>query len=350
MEEAARRYSIFCELASSDILCAGSEGCRDTLSIHGTPHSAAVPCTSLQRAAAPARLSSQCSMLNLLAFVLGYTANGLGPPAQAAIARPHVAMIYGEPRPELCAMLLACPHEEAMLPGDVGWMKLMDDQRALVVQAARKPPFNGLLAQQLLPSCTVVPLLKLCATRRPDRAGMLVEACCVGRGLVHSVGGGRMAWASVSVYNDRSEELECCDEAVQTIRRLIAEMRGMAATLDGVSSSSRARFASLGSSAPGDARECGLRALLRSSTDEHIASRQSALRRRGHAANTDSITSDVAVAELLSYAACQCLAPNDRLRAVEVSSTHTRLLLCIEQLRERHGLLSARMAVQQALS
>ena len=250
--------------------------------------------------------------------------------------------------------------QQPLLPGEYGWIRLIDEHRAFVTREARKAPYNGLLAQQLSPSSlrageesteTMVPLYRLCSSRWPDKPGSLVEVLCVGRGIANNVR--RKAPLVMATVTPQGDEPDAkvhkinADILMEEMRRLHYMCQQTSIRLDMCQSDEAAAFAGLGfPSVSDDDATSELKAFLRTPFDELISERRNALKKqRSLGANVGSD------AELLSYAAAsRVLHPDDRLRAVETSSTRERLLMCVEELTDRHGRLSARLAVEQALA
>lgn len=251
---------------------------------------------------------------------------------------------------ELSAMVLPCggTRAEGMLPGDSGWLHVIDEHRAFVLRAARQSPFNGLLAQQLAPaSCitnTVVPLLRLFPSRRLDMPGALVEVVCVGRAVVQNAGTGDLQIASLSLHvDDPPDKADEHHDEMRDLRSLITMYQEASLKLDLKAPSSGAA-ATMPSIDEGDVPS-ELKAFLRTPVDQLIDERRYALRRRALGPDVDSD------AEMLSYAACCCLhSADDRAQAVQSSSTRERLQLCIEHVRARHDRLAAKLAIDRAFA
>lgn len=276
-----------------------------------------------------------CHMLVNAAYISSTT-------TQSLTHQRHMRMLDSDDHH--AAVVLPGPAEDLMLPGEYRWIRLVDDRHALTTQAARSAPFNGLLAQTTNGAgSTVVPLLQLQTSRREDQAGAFIEVQCVGRGVIKSAGSGGVAWASVTVHADETSQEHSCDDAMQDLRQQHAACLDASARLEhalGDVAQDGAAWAGI----PGDSDTAsGVTTFLRTPVDQLISERRNALRRRALGAN---VKSD---AELLSYAACSCLEPLDRLRAIESSSTRDRLLLCVQGIRERHGGITARIALEKAL-
>ena len=245
------------------------------------------------------------------------------------------------------AVLLEYSDRDVMVPGEVTWIHLYDEDHTSRVSRARGSPFADLLAQPLHDGSTtdgaIVPLLQLLPTRRKDRPGMLVEAICVGRGIV--LDDASDGAVRVAIHGDGSREageaaaMEALSEQHSEWRdaidrnHLLAEDSGLFHASGGVT------------------REF-VKAFLEP-LHELIGHSRNTLRRRGLRPEAEGDDEDseacASDAELLSYVACRWLDPEDRACAVEMSSTTSRLELCSRVMAESRARIQASLAVQQAL-
>lgn len=217
-------------------------------------------------------------------------------------------------------------------------MQLVDDDRAAVIRAARAPPFFGLLAQHTNADASIAPLLRLYATRKPDRAGAFVEVICAGRGAVQHAAGSDPVSAAVSIFDDQHEDQTRVDAAIRRLRETHSMCQQASSQL--ASSLDRERApAGLVMPLSDDSVPSDLAGFLQMPIDETISERRNALRGANLALGTNA-GSD---AELLSYAACCCLKPTERLKAVQSRSTCERLLLCVDRLHDHYLRLTARL-------
>ena len=243
---------------------------------------------------------------------------------------------------EPSAVVLSCPKEEAMLPGEYRWIQIVDEQQANDMCTARRAPFNGLLAQ-LFPgsSCTAVPLLQLMPSRKADTPGALVEVLCIGRCKLQQAtdADDGVASSTVCAHVDAREKNSGSDDAVRELRAVHAMCMRASRYLVEMPSENDA-----------DGEPAGeLRALIKTPLDQQVSERWNSLNRRvfeAHSLSHFTPSRD----ELFSLVACSCLKPASRVRAIEMTSTQERLVLCVEQLRHESRLLSARLSVMRALS
>ena len=253
---------------------------------------------------------------------------------------------------EPSAVVLSCPKEEAMLPGEYRWIQIVDEQQANDMCTARRAPFNGLLAQ-LFPgsSCTAVPLLQLMPSRKADTPGALVEVLCIGRCKLQQAtdADDGVASSTVCAHGDVREQNSDSDEAVRELRAVHAMCVRVSKCLVEMPSE---RIAAAALRVPNDVdgEPAGdFSALTKTPLDEQVSERWNSLNRRiceAHSLSHLTPSRD----ELFSLVACCCLKPASRVRAIEMTSTQERLVLCIEQLRHEFRLLSARLSVMRALS
>ena len=289
----------------------------------------------------------------------------LATPTVGALAIPPVSKHSMSPFMQMRAVLMPCPLEEAMLPGESRWLYLYDETRAALMSTGRSSPYAGLIAQDLSALSAegeIVPLLRLQKTRKKDRAGAYAEVVCVGRGVISSCEEQPLLWdedpklgmniaqpptqhelgffrtASVAVYGDDSEDCELCDAAVHELKLIHSRMRNATARAKPVDG----KAAQLGWSDEGGTGD--LADLLGRSLEELVSEQRISLQRQGLVD-----TQDCGSAELLSYAASRCLGAAGRKRALASRSTRERLELCTEALRERHSRVVATSALQQAL-
>ena len=260
----------------------------------------------------------------------------------AVSPRAHVRMTD-----ELPAACLPTPVAETMLPGDYRWIRIVDDAAAATLSTARSQ-CAGLLAQRIGSGTTgaIVPLLRLMPSRTMS-AGAFVEVACVGRGVWRGTATVD-AQVNVSVHTDKPEMAPCITE-MQDLKRLQTMCRKTSMQLAGLHVADKDAVpwgwpSALSGAGGSGGAVSDLEVFLRSPLEGLLEERRNALRRNALGANADSD------AELLSYAACACLPPGARMRAVQCSSARERLLLCTAQLREHHNRLSARLALEQALS
>ena len=252
---------------------------------------------------------------------------------------------------EPSAVVLSCPKEEAMLPGEYRWIQIVDEQQANDMCTARRAPFNGLLAQLFPGSCTAVPLLQLMPSRKADTPGALVEVLCIGRCKLQQAmdADDGVASSTVCAHVDVREQNSDSDEAVRELRAVHAMCVRVSKCLVEMPSE---RIAAAALRVPNDvdgAPAGDFRALIKTPLDEQVSERWNSLNRRvfeTHSLSHLTPSRD----ELFSLVACSCLKPASRVRAIEMTSTQERLVLCDKQLRHEFRLLSARLSVMRSLS
>lgn len=253
---------------------------------------------------------------------------------------------------EPSAVVLSCPKEEAMLPGEYRWIQIVDEQQANDMCTARRAPFNGLLAQ-LFPgsSCTAVPLLQLMPSRKADTPGALVEVLCIGRCKLQQAmdADDGVASSTVCAHVDVRKQHSESDETVRELRAVHAMcVRASKCLVEMPSERIAAAGAALRVPNDVDGEPAGdFSALTKTPLDEQVSERWNSLNRRVFEMHSHLTPSRD---ELFSLVACSCLKPASRVRAIEMTSTQERLVLCDKQLRHEFRLLSARLSVMRSLS